>query len=252
MNLKNEKLKIKELKLNKVSGIALLKAFYSDVYEINFPDENERESIENMILQSQRFDNLQNFYKIILGYINNKAVGGLIGNIFCDINAAVVEFIVIDSSFRKRGIASSLIDYFVNSAKNLCVKNNSSLKYIFLEVDNPRHFKDEKKAAAVSRIEFWNKMGAKKLDINYIQPPLAEDKDEVTCLNILSIALNNEKFLEKEVVLGFLYRFFKYAFGIGDVKDNKFYKDIEFQLNSLNNVKLESLYDSCISSNSSK
>ena len=60
------------------------------------------------------------------------------------------------------------------------------------------------------RISFWEKCGAKPININYIQPPLSQDKEAISNLTLMALPLERGKqiILEKNILIKFLSDFY--------------------------------------------
>lgn len=139
--------------------LALLGAFYCVLYSKEFPDENERESLDNILFQAKRMKDLDkcNYY-CILALMGRKIVGGLIGDYFAKSNSGVIEFIVVSRDVRRQNIGTSLINNFIdfcNKDARRPKKSINGIDYCFFEVENPEKVKPEMKEKCEEGLVFY-------------------------------------------------------------------------------------------------
>ena len=121
--------------------ISILNRFYNELYILEFTDEDERETLENIINQSKIINIKQSNYHCIIALYENEIIGGIIGDYFCECNCGVIEFIVVDKKKRRLHIASNLIsnlfNYFNEDAKLYYNDKKKCVDYCFFECENP-------------------------------------------------------------------------------------------------------------------
>lgn len=219
-------IKYTEIDFDNRESMGLLGRFYCELYVKEFPDENERESLDNMIKQAKRIGKEKECeYHCIIATMGNEIVGGIIGDYFVKDNSGVIEFVVVSPERRHQRIGtrlvSNLVDFFNADALNH--NGKSKIDYYFFEVEDPKKMENETaRNICEMRLAFWNKMNSKILGMKYIQPPLEKGKGSVDYLHLAICVINQElnySGIDKEKVLSFLAEFFKYGFGIEDIKD---------------------------------
>ena len=99
--------------------------------------------------------------------------GGIIFAYLSKINVGLIEYIAVSKKYRKKGIATKILNYTVDILNNESKKKNiKRIEFICGEVEKVLKDKQDKHY-------FWNKYGFKKLDFKYIQPALDENKKDV-------------------------------------------------------------------------
>ena len=172
------------------SHIELLRSFYVTVYETEFPDINERESLENMIgylrAKDQGWYGLNN-YHIVLIEDNSVLAGVSISDYFAEPNAGVIEFLLIHPGHRGKGLARQLLDHtealFHQDAHRA---GWPQLDYIVAEMNDPfRTPVADDNIDPWKRAIIWGGWGYGVLDFPYTQPALDEDKTAVKNLLLM-------------------------------------------------------------------
>jgi hypothetical protein len=113
-------------------------------------------------------------------------VGGCYYWEFMDIGVIVIEFIFLSETIRGKGLSNVIIEHILN-------KSNFP---IVIEVDDGGQAES-----------YWKHRGFKKVDYNYVQPPIVEGNDNFDGLNIWT---NSSVELDIDDVLKNHY--WKYAF----------------------------------------
>ena len=138
-----------------------LKVFYTHFCQA-FPDENERESLNNIIRSLSKTDT-KNKYHIISYLDNNNFLGGAIFDYLNDANAGIIEYIFVNKQFQQKGIGKSILLEVLKILNTDAKIQNKPLKYLFCEVDDPIY------RASNDRyyFTFWAKNKLKKIDFIY-------------------------------------------------------------------------------------
>jgi hypothetical protein len=160
------------------------------LYESAFPDPNEREEFKTIlkrIAEKPYDDNPYTF--IILTTSENKTgsvvSGGLIADWYEGCSAIHLTYLVVSPEFRGNKIGSALIKTGISDIKKIISKEHGiELKHLFFESNIPwipriDSFKPE------TRLLIFHKLGAKWIDIPYVQPPLDQTKQRVRSLFLL-------------------------------------------------------------------
>lgn len=167
-----------------------LAEFENELYIPAFPNEDEREPLENIIyrIENRGFPKT----KIILETEDNLVVGGVITDYLAE-DIAQPIYIVVRETYRGKGIGRNL---FEESIRNYT--------HVFVEIDNPETV-DVRNSAIDPRArkEMYERWGFKRVPIDYVQPPLSENSDYERNL-ILMYRAN----INKRVVKRFLERFY--------------------------------------------
>lgn len=232
-------LKYTDIDFDNAENLGLFGRFYCELYMREFPDENERESLDNILEQARRMKSSESSsYHCIIATVGSDIVGGIIGDYFPKVNCGAVEFIVVAPDRRHQrigtGLISNLVNFFNADAQKYIGK--SHIDYYFFEVENPDKVTDANAAVKCKeRLGFWNKMSAELLQIDYIQPPLEEGKLSVDYLYlaicVIDTKLSREN-IDRSRVFGFLREFFAHAFDIKEPENCIEYQQMLKQVES--------------------
>lgn len=171
--------------------ILLLQQFYTTSYLHEFPDPNERESVENMkqyLLLKVGGWYQNNNYHILLYLDNATPVAGAIIDYLAEPNVGVIEFLVVSSSLRRSGLGTQLLRWAEG------VLNDDSRRagchgwtYIVAEMNDP--FKSHAVVDVVDSMDpferslIWHRWGFQKIRFPYIQPSLS--REQIPVRNLL-------------------------------------------------------------------
>ncbi len=180
---------------NSAKDLEILRKFYQEFYMLEFPDPNERESLENM----EKYLNLKdrgwygrNNYHIVIATQDDRYVGGVVADFLAEANTGVIEFIFVLPQFRQQGIGKTLLtdieNRLVADAKNFL---EIDLDSIVAEMNDPFQISEvEDNLDPIRRSRLWDKWGYGVLDFPYIQPALSEEQEPVFNLLLLAKIFN--------------------------------------------------------------
>lgn len=213
------------------------KEFYNTLFLSEFSAPEICESFEHYInilkLKSENRINSNDVF-ITLIYDNENIIGGIIYVYLSNVNSGVVEYEVISSNYRKYGFGKILYD-FAKTQLNLCSQKNGKnfIDFVFGEASNPEIVEQYNVYE-----KYWNKLGFKRLDLNYIQPPInrksSEDRDYILIVDSSKHLKNIKLELMEEII----NEFFKFSFQIKNPKITKQYKEM---FDSKNTKKIDIL-----------
>jgi len=221
---------------------------FRSMYEVGFPDANERESFE-LILERVReeTESDQPHTVIILSLKGRSTVrGGIIADWYAGSGALHLTYLIVDPLHRKQGTATELINKgiptiikWIDKARGVKIKN------VFFESNNP--FKTiTDNFNPTDRLNIFARMGAKYINIPYVQPALEKGKESVDSLLLLSFTQFNETGdrIPARDILAFLTEFYK---GLGINAENLVYAKMDYSLSITQDkdgfVQLESLME---------
>ena len=230
-----------EVSISDKSSINDLGEFYTNIYIDVFPDENERETFDNILLYLKKAGNSQDYkYHIVLAKDEaGKVVGGCIFDYFKNTNSAVIEFLAIRTDMQSSGVGT----FIFKKVKNILLEdafevNKKQLEYIFCEIDSPEY----SKANIKKYLYFWAKNNFKKLDFSYIQPALSENQDSVNGLwFIVSPQLNLESEIDKKTVLNVIKDYMKYAMSIENPENHKDFIKMKEEMITIDKIKYHNI-----------
>jgi GNAT superfamily N-acetyltransferase len=220
------------LDFDNADDIELFRKLYFGLFLKEFTDKDEIVSFE--ILLNQAIANAQPpmlKYLCVIAVKGEKIIGGIIGDYYWRSNSGLIEYIVVDSEERGKRIASSLMTRLTDEMSERAKKyKHEMIDYCFLEVENPVRFDDpELRKNANDRLGFWEKVSAKTLEMQYIQPPLQEGKNPVDylMLNVIIYSPNlKTTSVPKQTEITFLHDYFKDCMNVEDIENNQYYKKV--------------------------
>jgi len=207
--------------------IVLLRQFYRDIYVPEFPDPNERESVENM----ERYLQLKaegwygrNNYHILLYLDQGKPVGGSISDYLDKPNAGAIEFLVIKSSLRQRGLGESLLRLTEDALRQDSLNaGHAGWDYVVAEMNDPFKLVDPADSMdPFQRSMIWHRWGYKKTGLPYVQPALSANKEPVR--NLLFVCktrlANNTDTMPSSILRDIISEYVRWAMRIDNLDDN--------------------------------
>jgi hypothetical protein len=221
-----------EVSLKDKDTISDLGKFYTDIYMENFPDTDERESFNNMLLYLKNTETAKKYrYHIILVKDNNgNVLGGGIFDYFVETNSGVIEFIAVKSDLQSSGTGTSIYKHILNVMEYDAHKTNKKkLSYVFCEIDSPGN----NKLNNYKYLHFWNKHNYWHLDLTYIQPSLSPLQSPVHKLwLIISPQARDLSEIQGELITKVIYDYLKYAMQINEPNENADYIKMKNELSS--------------------
>ena len=171
------------------------------VHPSNFPDPDELEEplfIRDRIANGSDLPHTHlMLYRVILPDGERIFVGGCIVEFYPDSACGLITYLFVDQAWRGIGIGSrnekvgeSLISD-ENGLKGLVklfeTRYGKKVNAVFFESNNPAETLAENDSIPpIKRLRFFDRMGARRVAFNYIQPPLGDDKGIVTNLFLLT------------------------------------------------------------------
>ena len=200
------------------------------LYENGFPDPNEREEF-GVILNRVKGEKQSYEPHSVMVLIGNEVAGGMIADWYAGSACLHLTYLIIDEKERGKGIARKLIEEGVPGLKKwIREKSGVEIKNVFFESNNPEktitdNFPPEK------RLRIFSGLGAKWIDIPYVQPALDADKKNVENLLLLTFPQfntngNKIKTAEIENFLKDLY----VSLGVNNWKNNPVFQKMQESL----------------------
>jgi Acetyltransferase (GNAT) family len=157
-----------------------LAAFYKDVYEKEFPDSDERESLANiteyLALKAKGWYG-RNGYHVIVAYREDTIVGGCILDYLTRASGGVIEFLFTVTAARGGGVGGALL----KEAERLLALDaqgaGNRLEWIAAEMNDPFVVPEvPDNMDPFLRARIWDAWGFGALDCPYVQPALSEQQ----------------------------------------------------------------------------
>jgi hypothetical protein len=180
----------------------LIEAFF-DLYEhpSNFPDPDEREEpvfIKERILEGTNDPHTHLMAFSLIDPAGTKEfVAGCIVELYPDSACGLVTYLFVRQDFRGVRVGQEgkkIAELLINSEKGLAglvrffeKEYGKTINAVLFESNNPDQTDPEQDSMPpAQRLKFFSRQGARRIDFDYIQPPLGDDKGIVTNLYLLT------------------------------------------------------------------
>lgn len=220
------------------SDIGLLRQFYHELYLPEFPDPDERESLDNMIryleLKAQGWYGANN-YHIVLLIEAGRLVAGSVSDYLSAADAGVIEFLTVAPGWRRRGLGARLLRWTETTlAVDAGSRSARSLRAIIAEMHDPR-IPDPHHASLepLARARIWSGWGYRKLDFDYVQPALSASQHAARHLVLLARLPNGAAHytnLRAHQLRSLLREYFYWAMRIESPERTAEYQEMSAQL----------------------
>lgn len=200
------------------ASLALLSSFYTGLYEQQFPDYDERESLENMRnylqLKAKGWYG-RNSYHIVIAFDGSSMVAACVSDYFHLPNTGVIEFLLVSPDSRGRGHGKAMLDEMIRIFHaDAVVGGHAQADYVMGEMNDP-FLTDpaEDNLDPFERAQIWGRWGFGVLDFPYVQPPLDQDKGVVSNLLLMARPLGYDSVscVPAQVVKQVVYDYLKWA-----------------------------------------
>lgn len=172
----------------------LLLEFEQKIFIKAFPDPDERESFTDDIIPRIKniSKNSPQTFCILRLDPDNIIIGGLVADWYHKCESLELIYLAVDESRRGEGIGKGILDHGLSAIRKNLSSIGKTVKHIFLEVDIPRLTADPTQESSmqeamdsVLRLTTWEKWGAKRIPINYVQPSLSAGKAPVSNMMLM-------------------------------------------------------------------
>ena len=234
----NGRLSFIELNADDKTSLIDLGVFYADIYIDAFPNEDERETYDNLLRYLKQTKTAKDYtYHIILAKNESgQIVAGAIFDYFKASNSGMVEFIAVKQNLQSAGYGSLLYNHIFNILDADAHKfSGDSLSFIFCEIDIP----ELGKSKDAKYLHFWDKHNYKRIDMNYVQPQLSSSQRAVDGL-WLTVTSPRKPISEisSDQVSSVIRDYMKYCMGISEPSKNSEYKQMLKDLNGRKRLRL--------------
>ena len=236
--MRNRNIMFTDIDYNDRQAVTDLGIFYTDIYMESFPDPNEREQFDNLLLYLKRGHESADyeFHIVLAKDENDKIIGGCIFDYYTASNAGVIEFLAIRKDLQSSGIGTALYKNALSILeRDAYAATKEQLRCICCEIDSPEY----NKASIKKYLYFWHKNGYKHLDFKYIQPALSQSQQPVYGLwfNIMPLNLG-ENGISGNYILSVIADYMKFSMQLGDYENSQEYKAMKRELENEPSVRL--------------
>jgi len=221
----------------------ILDGFYDDLYVAEFPDRNERESLDNIRrylgLKSRGWYGKNN-YHVIVAHGEKGATAGSISDFLAEPNAGVIEFLVVGRASRGSGAGKRLLDRTEKQLVDDAARTlGRELDCIVAEMNDP--FRPSQTADNLDpflRATIWDKWGYRRLDFPYVQPALSRNQSPVPNLMLIIKVLgpNSERSVPAQNVKLIIHEYMRWAMRIDDPETSPVFRKMSEHLDRIAEV----------------
>lgn len=155
--------------------MSLLSQFRDEIYNKAFPDKNEREDLDEVILKRITDKVEKPSTQILLGLEGEEVVCGLVTDWYESCKCLEIIYIAVKAGLNGKGLGKELV---TKGTHQILKHLGRKAACVFAEVENPmEEQKSIESIDPVSRLKFFDKCNAGRIPISYVQPPLDKDKE---------------------------------------------------------------------------
>ena len=229
-------MEFREISSSSGSDTQLLRQFYAECLVPAFPDEDERESLENIenylrLKEDGKYG--ANNYHVIVACDGDKPIAGSIFDYLVEPNAGVIEFLMVSPDQRQGGLASRLLRQTESAIAADAQRVGREVDWLLAELDDPfRVSLAESDFNPFTRASIWHWWGYRMLDFRYIQPALSPEKSPATTLLLAAKTLSPQfaESIPTARVLAFLREYMVWAMRIETPETEPVYREIAERL----------------------
>lgn len=199
---------------------ALLEAFGESIYPVAFPDPDEREPFGNILARTEKAGPDEPWTLSVIAEDKGKVTGGLIADWYPQCSSLEIIYLAVDPGSRLKGLGKRLLlDGTVMILDALGKKSGEA--NVYFETENPLTVSSGNSSIdPIGRLTFFDRCGAKRIPIDYVQPPLDPSTD--WCRNLFLMVLpqfsSAVEGISSDELKSFLHDFFKGLKALGNVK----------------------------------
>ncbi len=228
--------------------IVLLADFYNSLYVANFPDSDERESLDNMRAYISLKENgwyESNNYHILFFIVDGVVAAASISDYLADANCGVIEFILVNEAARGQGLGRRLHDATLTLLRGDAIAaGHSELAAVIIELNDPfRTAPSSDNLDPFLRAAMWGRWGYGRLCFPYIQPALSMDQQPVDTLLLAAKPLvpKLQTQVPADLILRFVTAYMIWAMRISQPEGNSSYRSMRSFLVHAGMIRIEPL-----------
>lgn len=193
----------------------LLDAVHRDLFVPNFLDEDEQEDPDDWAPRLWGDDpTLPEQHGFVAGTnLKSPSERSLVGFAFVEryreSSTALLSYIAVAPAGRGKHVARRLFEHALGSAREAADRVGRPLHAVFAEIHDPWAVESADDAIApATRARIMERLGALRVPITYVQPPLSEDSSASGRLMLIAFPVDGELSLKAGTVAGFLREYY--------------------------------------------
>lgn len=196
--------------LNRLSSqedCRVFEAMY-DLYVSAFPEDSERESKETWEQALALGDDGPYRLEFVVCEAGKNVAGGVALEYYPKSACGLLTFLFVSEAHRQKGVARALVE---RACARLDEASRGRLRYIFAEAEDPvrvQSFGIKTSMDPVLRLRALSRLGARAVQIDYVQPALGPEKRPAEHLILLLLAPARAERVDRPILRAFLLEFY--------------------------------------------
>lgn len=230
-------LQIATISQDKPEFLELLEKAYHDIYVPAFPIDSERESLEKFI---QAVNGELPGIGIVINILGEnldspdpekRVLKGIsVAYYYEHQNVGLLAYNAIDPRHRDKGMGKLMVDSRIESLKAMAAAQGKKLEGVFIEVNDPTKVVPEDDSMDPrKRISIFEDWGARRIPIDYVQPPLSPEGDYNDTMLLMNYPLDGV-YADKKVVEQYLRGIYREFRSEKQPDEDYFFKKMQKQL----------------------
>ena len=141
--------------------------------------------------------------------VGSELAGGLLFESFCGCSCGLLGYLAVNPNWRRKGVARLLVETSRGILREDARRDGERLQAVFAEVEDPDFRAQSESIPPFERWLTFRKLGAKWIDIPYVQPALKADADRAYHLRLLAFTEGGATSLEGETIRSFLSEYYR-------------------------------------------
>jgi len=141
-------------------------------------------------------------------------IGGIVGEVHADERLLLVSYLAVLPDLRGGGVGQALVKHALPRWKAA-----RGIDVFVAEVHDPRVWQDVAGDDPERRLRFFDRVGARVLDVPFVQPALGPGGDRVPGFLLLALDVGSAVELPSELIAGFVRRYYRVAEGAREPYD---------------------------------
>jgi hypothetical protein len=231
--------------LRAVRDDELLRRVHEELFLPSFPDPDEQEDPEAWSLRlwdSRPPPEPELHGSVALARADGAIAGFAFVERYRESRCALLSYIAIASTWRRRHLAADLLALAVKSAQDAATAAGERLEGVFAEVHDPQRVaRADDVIDPRDRLRAMARLGARRVPVDYVQPALGAQQQRSDRLLLIAFPpFGPNDTLDADVVRAFLREYYE-ALGVAAPDDDPDFLRMSAQLGNAT-VPLESLY----------
>ena len=198
--------------------LSLFERAYHEILAPAFPDTNQAETLDKFMAamhgQIPNFDVVVNLIGTQLRSTDKAELAGIsIAYYYPEHNVGILAYNAISPDTRQGGLGKAMVQCRIDALKQKADERGRTLRAVFLEVNSPERAPAEYNTMDPhKRVAIFEKWGARKVGIDYIQPPVSVEGTFCDYMDLYSYPVDG-RYADKSDVRDFLLASFSSGYG---------------------------------------